>query len=208
MRAFIIKLHIFILTMLCIGLPILAQETYWYQDSTIYDTVDYDVFKNTDGISFKLNYYLTEGYSTGDRYNYEIIILDSFMILNFNSPDNDDWNYVSYQKQLYIDDSTLSTVKSKIKSLNIGQKKTGFPRPQGSGYGADKLFIESENISVAGGTAFMCVGGEMSDTEWEQQILKEKEASTSISGDYETFFTYLKSLFPMLPTLLNDMNKY
>lgn len=54
------------------------------------DTSHIQVFDSTVKAKFKLNYYHTEGYSLKDRYSYEVIILDSLIILNFKCPKNDD----------------------------------------------------------------------------------------------------------------------
>lgn len=178
-------------------------------DEIEYDTSTVDVFKDVATASFKLNYYHTEGYSSGNRYWYEVIVIDSMIMLNFKSPLNDDWDYVYYQKQLLISDSVLSNVKRLIKSLGITQKRKGVPLPQGTGYGANRLYIETADLQVAGGDVYIAIGGP--DTQTQEQFLagidKERQQSTSIGGDYRRLFFELEQLFPMLPSLLKDMEK-
>lgn len=175
-----------------------------YEVEYTYDTTKVNVFEGVEKASFKLDYYHSEGYSSGARYWYEIIIVDSLLILNFKSPDIDDWNYVSYQKQVELSDSALSSIKSLIKSLKIGQKRKGIPRPLGSGYGSEILHIEWEELSISGGATYMCVGGDDGKEDYHSRIKEEKKQSSSISGDYEALFLKLTGLFDSLQFLLND----
>lgn len=208
MKYHLIKFCFCIIAFMSANIRLVAQHELNNKEHDVkYDTKDYNVFDETDSVSFKLNYFHTEGYSSYDRYSYEVIILDTLLILNFNAPDNDDWNYVSYQKHVFLHDSTLNRIKTKIKTFKIGQKKKGIPIPQGSGYGADKLFIESKDVSVAGGVVYMNIGPDFSRKNFLKRVKKEKDYSSSISGDYEAFFHEIESLFIDLPLLMMSMEK-
>jgi len=172
-----------------------------------YDTTAVDVFEGADDISFKLNYYHTEGISTGDRYWYEVIVLDSLVILNFKSPESDDRNFLSYQKRIIINDSALAAIKHNMKALGIKQKRRGIPEPLGSGYGADRLFVESKDVNIAVGTTFMCIANDANVAAYKSRVTGEKRESSSISGDYDKFFNYLERFFVLLPGLLKDMRQ-
>jgi hypothetical protein len=171
------------------------------------DTTDNNVFEGFPDVKFKLDYYHTDGYSTGDRYWYEIIIADSLLIFNFKSPNNDDWNYISYQKQIIIDLDSLMNVINFINDAKISQKVKGMPIPVGSGYGGDRLYIEGNELNIAGGTVYMNVGLDMSEDLWKKKIKIEKETSSTINGDFQKVFNYLEKLFIDLPMLLESKNK-
>jgi len=171
------------------------------------DTSELKVFEQASDFQFKLDYYHTDGYSTGDRYWYEVIILDTLLILNFNSPDNDDWDYINYQKQVVIERDSLEKIIAFVSDSKINQKTKGMPIPPGSGYGADKLFIESDNLNIAGGTVYMNVGLDMPEEFWKKKITIEKETSSTISGDFQIVFDYLEKLFEDLTMLMDSKDK-
>ncbi len=176
-------------------------------DSVAIDTSYVDVFDDTPNVKFKLDYYHTDGISTINRYWYEIIIIDSLMVLNFKSPENEDWNYINYQKKIVLKDEMLTKIKLKIDNSKLSQKIIGIPIPPGSGYGADRLFIENDNLNLAGGTVYICILDEMSIEGYEKRISMEKDISSTISGDYQAIFDMLEKLFTDLPMLLQSKNK-
>ena len=176
-------------------------------DSVDIDTSHVNAFEGAEKLKYKIDYYHSEGYSSKDRYSYEIIILDSLMILNFWSPSNDDWNYINYQKQIVLDDSTLETVKSVIHKSKVGQKRNGIPLPPGTGYTSDRLYIETIELNVAGGTIFIGISGDETKQQYNLRVQKEKEISSTLSGQYEIVFKKLRSLFKELPFLHKDMQQ-
>lgn len=204
---------IFLLSLLSICLSGLSQNIDFEEELELaktpveIDTSQVDVFGQLPAGKFKLDYYHTDGYSSGNRYWYEIIIVDTLLIFNFKSPSNDDWDYINYQKQSIIDSDSLKNILRKIQNSNIQQKVKGIPIPQGSGYGGDRLYIESAEVKLAGGTVYMNVGLDMPEELWQKKIQIEKETSSTISGDFQGLFNYLESLFVDLPILLNSKNK-
>lgn len=176
-------------------------------DEYTYDTTSINAFEGAGNLSFKLDYYHTEGISTSDRFWYEIMVLDSLVILNFKSPESDSWNFISYQKRMIINDSALAALRRSVKMLGIGQKRKGIPEWLGSGYGADRLFIESKDTHVAAGTVFMCIGNDKDVLTYNRRIRSEKQQSSSISGNYEKFFKELEYYFMSLPILKEDCSK-
>lgn len=177
-----------------------------YEYEIRYDTTSYDVFEQAPNAKFKVDYYHTDGYSLSDRYWYEIIIIDSILILNFKSPMNDDWNYINYQKRLELDEEILQNVRKVIFDANLKQKRKGFPLPEGSGYGSEKIYIELDGLNLAGGNVYMCIGEESSigDEEYEIRIEKEKQETSTISGDLRKVIRVLEELFTDLDYLLQS----
>ncbi|WNM20093.1 hypothetical protein [Flavobacterium capsici] len=201
-----LKVSILFLSM---TIPIVAQKNSVELsfESVEIDTTSINAFEGVKNAKFKLDYYHTDGYSTGNRYWYEVVIIDSLMILNFKSPDNDDWNYINYQKQVVLGDDALEAIKSKISETKLKQKTKGIPIPPGTGYGADRLYIEGDEIEIAGGTVYMCVGEEMPLENIDKRISLEKKLSSTISGDFQTFFNLLEKLFTDLPMLMKSKDK-
>ena len=177
-------------------------------DSVRLDTSTINVFKGAETARVKIDYYHSSGYSLKDRYWYEVVIIDSLVILNFQSPDNDDWNYINYQKQVVVDDSIINNLLSTIKSAGIKQKKKGVPLPPASGYTANRLYIQTKDLQLAGGTVYIGIGSsEDSEEVFEKRIKLEQQLSTTIAGNYELVFTEIVKLFPQLDFLLKDMVK-
>jgi len=183
------------------------EELEYAKEPVAIDTTSHDVFKEFNDAKFKLAYYHTDGYSIGYRYWYEVIIVDSLIILNFQSPENDDWNYTNYQKQRIIGSDSLSSILKYIKDAKINQKVKGMPIPKGSGYGGDRIYIEGNEFNIAGGTVYMNVGNDLPDDLWAKKIKIEKETSSTVSGDFQKVFNYLEQLFIELPMLLESKNK-
>ncbi|MFA7326637.1 MAG: hypothetical protein WC121_08240 [Candidatus Kapaibacterium sp.] len=177
-----------------------------YEYEIQYDTTTKKVFKQAPNATFKVDYFHTDGYSLFDRYWYEIIIIDSSLILTFESPMNDDWNYIKYQKRLILNEDALLRIKIVLSQAKLEQNRKGFPLPEGSGYGAEKLFIETEELNLAGGNVYMCIGEESSigDEKYEIRIEKEKQETSTISGDLQKVIRVLEELFTDLDYLLQS----
>ncbi len=176
-------------------------------ESVEIDTSTVNVFEQAPNAKFKLDYYHTDGYSTNNRYWYEILIIDSLLILNFHSPANDDWNYINYQKQIVLEEDIVVEIKQAIETLGIQQKVKGIPLPPGTGYGADRLYIESPEMKIAGGTVYITIGAETSVEQYNQRIALEKEISTTLGGDFQKLFNKLEEVFTDLPMLIESKNR-
>lgn len=184
-------------------------------DSTFYPEQKKDieeslgVFGQFENAKFKLDYYHNEGYSTGNRYWYEIIVIDSLLVLYFDSPQNDDWNNVHYHKSLILMQNEVKMIQNEVKLADLGQKSEGFPEWRdwsGSGYGENRLIIESDSLNIAGGMIYNNIFSDDED-DFEASIVQDMNASSSISGDYLSLFEELEKLFDSLPFLLEDKNQ-
>ena len=179
------------------------------------DTVkEISIFEGFEDANFKLNYFHTTGYSSGNRYYYEVILVDSLIILNFKSPQNDDWDYISYQKRFVVENDQLEKIKEVVNKANLYQKNEGIPNWGdfdwcGSAYGAKKLWVESENINIAGGMVYLTIGeGNENSKKYKKRTGDEMKKSTTIGGDYETLFIELEKLFKSLSVLMEDKNNH
>ncbi len=199
MNPFRITLH---RSTLILALILFSTNIYAQQDSIVEESLN--VFEEFPNAKFKLDYYHTDGYSHSDRFWYELIIIDSLLILNFECPQNDDWEFVTYQKQHLLTQEELTQIKRFVAKSKLNQKIPGNPDPLGSGYGANRLIIESDELNIDGGNTYISIGNEQSVKEYNKRINAEKKESTTLSGDYEGLFTYLESLFQALPVLIES----
>lgn len=202
---------IYILTIICLLTTLTAHgqaDSIWLSfDNVELDTTRRNVFNGAENASVKIDYYHTDGYSHKDRYWYEVVIIDSLMILNFQSPNNDDWDFIKYQKQIVLEDSIVDRLVLTMKSAGIKQKKKGIPLPPASGYTGDRLFVEITNLKLAGGTVYINLSGDETEEQYQTRIKMEMDLSSTIDGNYELVFKEIESLFSELPFLLENMVK-
>ncbi|MGV6861528.1 MAG: hypothetical protein ACWA41_07135 [Putridiphycobacter sp.] len=180
---------------------LVSEESTLSFPDTINKSLEDEIFDGFEDANFKLDFFCSEGYSTIDRYSYEIIIADSLLITKFNCVLNDSWNGVYFEKDYILDDEELEKIKNKVYTFHLFQKNEGIPERRdydiGTAYGTINLFIYSDSITIEGGTVYGWTG--------EDKIMKkERKKSSSIGGDYEGLFIYLESLFPNLPILFKE----
>ena len=176
-------------------------------NSTQIDTSSSPISGQVIRTTFKLNYSHTDGYSNSNRYWFTINITGSLMTLTFKSPENEDWNYINYQKKIVLKDQDLANIKRTVIDAKLSQKNEGFPTPLGSGYGADRLTIESDSTNITGGTDYMSVGNDQSEEDSFKRITLEKKRSATISGDYQSVYELLKGYFTDLLMLIESKDK-
>ena len=168
-----------------------------------------NVFEGYEKAAFKFNYFLSNGYSHEARYWYEIVIADELTVINFRSPRVDDWNFISYQKQIWTPEHLIDSIKTRVVKHQLTQGKAGLPNPDGSGYTAENLFIESASINLAGGSTYMNVGAynraQDEGIAMEEWISREKKRTSSISGDVEGFVNWLLPHFPEIEARLKEL---
>lgn len=164
----------------------------------VYEPISKDIFKEYKNAKLVVDYFFTDGFSNQDRYSYEIIIMDSLLMINFSSPETDSYNYISYDKKSLLDDSKLDNIKQVIKSIQFKQIKNGIPRATFSAYTKEVLIVRYKNLSIAGGLVYANIAS-YSDNEPANQVNKEiaddRKQSSSISGNYDLLISALKKYF-------------
>ena len=164
-----------------------------------YQLLEKSYFKTYGYAKFVVDYFYTEGISYGDRLSYEIIITDSLLMLGFSSPESDTYKYVSYQKKYLLTSQQLQTIKKNYLAARLKQKKPGIPLGYGSAHVREALIIKNGNSIIAGGTEYCNICYEE-----RQKEINERKASSTLSGDYDGFIRYIKTLFRDLPALLDQ----
>ena len=153
------------------------------------------IFKNA---KLKIDYFFTDGWSTGDRYSYEIIVIDSLIMIAFSSPESDSYKYVSYEKKFLLPASGINAIKLAVLNSKIKQKKNGIPRPDGSAHTKEVLIVKYKQIDIAGGMAYANIAS-FPDSEplekLNKEIAKDRRLSSSLGGNYDLLIKTLKSNF-------------
>jgi hypothetical protein len=176
------------------------------QTPTQPDTSDYgyenpsdSLFPGYESASQIIDYYKTEGVSTEDRYRFEVIVIDSLVSLTFRSPESENFHYVDYQKERLLSNDERSQLGQALASAKLTQTKSGIPSAKFSGYGQEVLIIRSSAFNITGGVAWSAISDNADSTEADRNM------TTSIGGNYDPFFSYLRShLFPDLNALMNE----
>ena len=166
------------------------------------DTSYEDFFHGNFCATLKIEYLHTTGVSTFDRYNYEILIIDSLLKLTFESLGTPDYNEIRYYRTLVLPDSVQRQLINLINSCKLKQKIKGIPLPTYSGYSADRLTIEKADLKLQGGLIYSALSdGNETEEESLKSLKEEMNESSTISGDFETFFLVLKKQFRDLDSL-------
>jgi hypothetical protein len=170
----------------------------------VYEPVTEDLFKSYKNAPLIVDYYFTDGISLGDRYSYEIIIVDSLLMVAFTSPETDTYKKVYFENKTLLDQKQVDSLKSILKLANLKQTKNGIPRATFSAHTKEALIIKYQNISIAGGLAYSNIAS-YPDTETpiqvKQEIERDRKSSSSIGGNYDLVITTVKKYFTNLSKL-------
>jgi len=183
-----------LLPLLLIVISVATLRAQFSHDGDVrYDTLREDPFPGYEKASFVVNWYHDEGISWGQRYHYEIIVIDTLLVTNFYSKGGGDetYHHVAYLRKRILESSELQHLKTKIKSARIKQHRIGIPRPTFSCSGFDVLILRMNSKQIAGGRIF---------SECDEDTIPQYDAET-LTGAFDTVTGALLSLFPMFDTL-------
>lgn len=173
---------------------VLGQEN--NNDSIQYEPVKSNLFAEYENAELKIDYFLSEGISYSERYTCEIIVIDTMIMMAFESPETEDLNKIYFEGKLGLTKKQLALLNETLLKANLKQIKEGVPKPNLSGFGQKILIIKSKDISIAGGMFYANIF-ESPDLDEMDRIKKEDiKNSSSIGGDYESVFKVLESFFP------------
>ena len=164
----------------------------------IYKAIPKDYLKEYNKASFIADYFFTDGWSTNDRYHYEIIVTDSLLTLNFYSPKSDSYKHVVYNKKKLLNDSELNKLKQIVRTAQLKQSKKGIPNARFSAYTQEVLIVQYNHISIAGGLAYgniVSYPNSESEKQVNKEIADDRNQSSSISGNYDLLISALKKYF-------------
>jgi hypothetical protein len=170
------------------------------------DTSDYEyenpsdsLFPGYESAGKIIDYYKTEGVSTEDRYRFEVIVIDSLVSLTFRSPESENFHYVDYQKERLLSNDERAQLSQALASAKLTQTKSGIPNAKFTGYGQEVLIIRSSAFNITGGVAWIAISDNADSMDADRKM------TTSIGGNYDTFFSYLRRVyFPDLDALMRE----
>ncbi len=177
-------------------------------NSIEYEPVTENNYKAFPKAKLIVDYYYTNGISYGDRYSYEIILVDSLLMFGFSSPETDSYNYISYQKKQLLTSKHVNAIKSVLTSAGLKQTKKGIPQPDASAYEKDVLIVTYKNINIAGGRFnHVIFPDSATEAQNNKEIASERKLTSSVGGNYELVIETLKKYFSDLPKLLEQVQK-
>ena len=201
----VLRLLLYLIIILSLSQKIVAQVNSDTINTDIrYEPVKEDYFKKYKKAKLIVEYYFTDGWSNLDRYSYEIIIIDSLLMLAFESPKTDSYEPVSFQKKTVLTNSQLDSLKKRLINSSLKQSKIGIPNPTFSAYTKEVLIVKYKNINVAGGLAYGNIASypdSESKKDIDQEISDDRKQSSSIRGEYDMIINFLKRCFPELDKL-------
>jgi len=164
---------------------------------------NYKAFPNAKLI---VDYYYTNGISLGDRYTYEIVLIDSLFMVAFDAPETDRYNYVSYQKKKLLTAEQVNSIRAVLNSAGLKQTKKGIPEPDASAHEKEVLIVKYKNLNIAGGRFNHVIFSEgTSDAQNNKEIALERKLTSSVGGNFELVIKTLKKYFSDLPELTEQV---
>jgi hypothetical protein len=173
-----------------------------------YEPLTEDNYKSFPNAKLIVDYYYTNGISNGDRYSYEIILVDSLLMFGFSSPETEDYNYIFYNKKQLLTAKQVNSIKSVLVSAGLKQTKKGIPQPDASAHEKEVLIVKYKNVDIAGGLFNHVIFEDgMTEAKVNKEIAQERKLTSSIGGNYDMFIKALKKYFLDLPNLLGQIQK-
>lgn len=167
-------------------------------------------FSSYPKAKFKIFYGQSYGYDSEEhRFGYVIMIIDSVVFTRFHSPNNESWNALKFEKSYILTASQVEKLKKTLEKCRLRNKKPKEEQSGATGTATYRLIIDSKSLKVDGMVEWGTITGDSSQSkaDLEKQIKEEKNASSSIGGNYELFISEMDKLFPELNNLKNKMEK-
>jgi hypothetical protein len=156
------------------------------------------LFPGYENAGLIIDYFSTNGYSHGDRYKFEIIIIDSLLMVTFVAPGTDSFNEISYEKRTILSKKDVLNIQKRLEKAKLTLKWQGVPHPEFSCYGQEVILVRSKSLNLDGGAAWSSCGSEDEAAD---------EISTNLAGDYRSVFNYLETYFKDLKKLMKKVRK-
>lgn len=174
-----------------------------------YEPVTEDYFSEYKNAKLIINYYCSDGWSVNNRYSYEVVVIDSMLMLGFDSPETDGLRYISYEKKTILPAQFVDTLKNMLGRAGLVQKKKGIPVPVEAANTKEVLIVKYGGINIAGGLFYYNMLQEDASPEKINAIIQhERKLTSSIGGGYDSIMLAMKGLFPELEGLMSEALKF
>jgi hypothetical protein len=157
--------------------------------------VEKNLYQGHEKAKLIVDYYNTWEISTGERYSYEILVIENILMLAFTSPETADFNEISFETKRVLSKEQIDYLIQLLNISKLKHLKNGIPEPSFSGYAKQVLIIKSENLSIGGGMFYSTIVESDTNTPIDQQVKAEEKSNSSIGGDYDFVFKALDNLF-------------
>ena len=191
------------------AVPVLGQTNTQDADMDIdvssvqYEPVSRNYFAEYKYAGFIMDYYCSDGWSVTDRYTYEVVVIDSLLMVGFDSPETGAMHYISFQKKTIIPPDETDTLKNILGRAGLRQLKKGIPVPARSAYTKEVLIVKYAGINIAGGMFYYnMLQQDASAADINKMVAGQRSLTSSISGNYNSVIQALQSLFPQLGGLM------
>ncbi len=185
-----------------------ADSVYFDVKDIKYKPVTEDYFADYKGAKFILNYYCSDGWSASNRYSFQVVVIDSLLMVGFDSPETDGLRYTSFEKRTILSKRMLDSLKNILGDAGLKQKREGIPEPNGTSNTKEVLLVRYGNLNIAGGMFYYNMLQEDASTDKINTIVqRERNLTSSIGGDYDMVIQTLVSLFPDLNSLRTQVVK-
>jgi len=174
-----------------------------------YEPVNQDYFADYGYAKLIVNYYCSDGWSVNNRYSFEVIVIDSMLMLGFDAPETESMRYISYQKKTILTEAEVDTLKNVIGRAGLTQVKLGIPHPTAAPNTKEVLIAKYAGINIAGGLFYYnTIKEDESQDKINAMKERQKQLTSSIGGDYTSIMLAMKNHFPDLSELLSEAIKH
>jgi len=173
-----------------------------------YEPVTQDYFSDYSHAKLIVNYFCSDGWSIENRYSFEVVLIDSVLMLGFDSPETDEMRYISYQKKTILTSDKVDSIKNILGRAGLSQAKLGIPHPTASANTKEVLIVRYAGLNIAGGLFYYnAISHDEPEAKINAKIKREKQLTSSIGGDYESVMLAMKNYFPELNGMMTDAIK-
>lgn len=170
---------------------------------TKYESMGPDPFKTVPEGKLILDYYCTSGFSSTNRYWYEIVVIGNKLTLSFHSFEAENFRKVDYLREYNLPDAVAGQLVKVLKKAGLKQLVNGLPVPESAAATKEVLIARHKGITIGGGrynrTTFP---PGTTQAGIDKIIAAEHATNSSIGGDFDGVVNAMKKQFPALDSLV------
>jgi len=175
---------------------------------TRYESMGADPFKNVPEGRLILDYYCTSGFSSTNRYWYEIVVIGNKLTLSFHAFEAENFRKTDYLREYTLPGAIADQLTRVLKKAGLKQLVNGMPVPETAAATKEVLIARHKGIRIGGGrynrTTFPA-GSRQADI--DKIIAAEHAANSSIGGDFDGVVNAMKKQFTALDSLIRVSRK-
>ncbi|MFH0892817.1 MAG: hypothetical protein V2A54_00130 [Bacteroidota bacterium] len=166
---------------------------------------DDNLFKGYENAKVIVDYCINYGFSTIDRYQYEVIIVDSMLFLSFDSEETDNFHKIKFSDKRELKLGEVKRISSILNKYPIEQIKLYTPNYTGSCSCQEVFIVKYKGKYVQGGFCYSPCYESEEQFKIDSVLLVEKSAT--IKGNTTALRSEILKFFPNLNLLLKKAKK-